>query len=80
MSSTVGSVSLDLNNISDIINNSTLVGARTTGGIADQGDLIGLAVGLTIALTLLAVAIGVILGLIFVIFAFAKKLNTQKLS
>ncbi len=77
MSSTSGSVVVDLNNIRDIINNSTLVGARTTGGIADQGDLIGLAIGLAIALSLLAVAIGVILGLIFIIFAFARRLKSQ---
>ncbi len=78
MGSTAGTVTIDLNNLRDIINNSTLVGARTTGGLADQGDLIGLAIGLTIALSLLAVAIGVILGLIFIIFSFARKLKGQK--
>ncbi len=78
MSSTSGAVTVNLDNLKDIINNSTLVGARTTGGIADQGDLIGLAVGLAIALSLLAVAIGVILGLIFIIFAFARRLKGQK--
>jgi hypothetical protein len=50
---TTGSVDVNLTKFGDMINNSSDLGAEVTGGVADQGALIGLAVGLSIALVLL---------------------------
>ena len=73
---TSGDVNIDLDNIRDIINESTNLGALTIGGVADQGDLIGLGIGVAIALTLLFgavfVAIGVIPRLIKTVKGFKK--------
>ena len=63
---TTGSVSVDLNNFGDMINNSGDIGESVTGGIADQGAIIGLAIGLSIALILL-------FGVIFLMF---RQLNS----
>ena len=59
-----GSVIVDLNNFRDAINNSSSLGEQDIGGVADQGDLIGLAIGITIAITLL---FGVILLMIVLV-------------
>ena len=76
---TTGSVDFNLTKISNVINNSTQVAADVTGGIADQGDLIGTAIGITIAVVLLIGAIAAVLGIIFVIFNFAKRLKGTKI-
>ena len=61
---TTGSVDVNLDNIKDIINESTNLGALTIGGVADQGDLIGLGIGIALALTLLFGAIFVAIGVV----------------
>jgi len=61
---TTGAVSVDLNNFRDIINNGSTIGERTIGGVADQGDLIGLAIGLTIAIGLLFGVVALMLVLV----------------
>ena len=58
---TTGSVDVNLTNFGEAINNSSQLGEQVIGGVADQGDLIGLAIGITIAITLL---FGVILLMI----------------
>ena len=58
---TTGSVDVNLSKFGGMINNSSTLGAEVTGGIADQGALIGLAIGLSIALILL-------FGVIFLMF------------
>lgn len=60
---TTGAVTVDLNNFRDMINSSALLGNEVTGGVADQGDLIGLAIGLTIA-------IGLLFGVVVLLLAF----------
>ena len=74
---TVGSVDVDLDNIGDIVNNSTLTGELIIEGLADQGDIIGLGIGLAIAFGFIASAILAVFGIVFVIFNFAKKLKKQ---
>lgn len=74
---TVGSVDVNLDTIGNIVNNSTSVGAEITGGIADQGDIIGLGIGLAIAFGFIAGAILAVFGIVFVIFNFAKRLKKQ---
>jgi len=59
---TVGTVTVDLNNFGDMVNNSSSLGANVTEGVALQGDLIGLAIGVTIAL-------GLLFGLVFLLFS-----------
>ena len=70
-------VTIDLDNIGEIVNNSTRIGAEIVGGIADQGDIIGLGIGLAIAFGFIASAILAVFGIVFVIFNFAKKLKKQ---
>ena len=72
---TTGAVSVDLNNFGDMINNSTTLGASVTGGVADQGDLIGLAIGLSIAIGLL---FGVVVLLLAFIVTLVKKTKNIK--
>ena len=74
---TTGSVDVNLSTIGNIVNNSTSVGAQITGGIADQGDIIGLGIGLAIAFGFIAAAILAVFGIVFVIFNVAKKLKKQ---
>ena len=62
-----GAVTVDLNNFRDMINNSSDLGAEVTGGVADQGDLIGLAIGLSIA-------IGLLFGVVILLLAFVVTL------
>ena len=61
---TVGDIDVNLDNIKDIVNSSTLLGQEVTLGVADQGGLIGLAIGLLIALGLLFVVIFKLIDLI----------------
>ena len=42
---TTGTVTVDLNQFRDMINNSSQLGESVVGGVKDQGDLIGLAIG-----------------------------------
>ena len=74
---TSGSVDVNLDIIGNIVNNSTSVGAEVTGGVADQGDIIGLGIGLALAFGFIAGAILAVFGIIFVIFNFTKKLKKQ---
>ena len=76
---TTGSVTIDLNNLRDIINNTTTTGEYVTEGVSDQGDLMGLAIGITIAILMLVGAITAVLGIIFLIFTFVKRLMNQKI-
>ena len=61
---TTGSVDVNLDKFGNMINNSTEVGAKVTEGVADQGDLIGLAIGLSVALGLLVGVIVFMLGVV----------------
>jgi len=72
---TVGTVTVDLNNFQDMINESSFLGAEVTGGVADQGDLIGLAIGLSIAIGLL---FGVVVLLLAFIVTLVKKTKRIK--
>lgn len=64
---TTGSVTIDLNNFGDMINNSAGVGEQVTQGVAEQGSLIGLSIGLTLA-------IGLLFGVIVLLLAFVVTL------
>ena len=64
---TTGSVDVNLTAISNTINNSTTLGHLVVQGVADQGDLIGLAIGL-------AIAIGLLIGLIFLVISIIPRL------
>jgi len=72
---TTGSVDVNLTPFGDMINNSTDLGANVTGGVADQGDLIGLAIGLSIAIGLL---FGVVVLLLAFIVTLVKKTKNIK--
>ena len=72
---TTGSVDVNLTKFGDMINNSTEIGAEVTGGVADQGDLIGLAIGLSIAIGLL---FGVVVLLLAFIVTLVKKTKGMK--
>jgi len=54
---TTGSVDVNLTSYGNMVNNASNLGAEVTGGIADQGALIGLAFGLVIALGALFVVV-----------------------
>ena len=60
---TTGSVDVNLTPFGNMINNSTELGSEVTGGVADQGALIGLAIGL-------AIAVGLLFGLIVIMLGF----------
>jgi len=74
---TLGDINIQLDNIKDIINNSTLTASSTVGGVSDQGDLIGLAVGIAIAVTLLIGAIGTVFGFLWLIFSMVRRLKKE---
>ena len=75
---TVGSVDVNLDNVGDIVNSSTLTGALIIGGLADQGDLIGTALGLIVAFGFISGAILAVFGVIFVILRFTKRIQGSK--
>ncbi len=62
-----GSVDVNLNSISNTINNSTTLGHLVMAGVRDQGEIIGLAIGLVIG-------IGLLIGLIFLVIAIIPRL------
>ena len=72
---TSGSIDVNLGNISDTINNSTLMGSNITGGIADESDDIGTAIGITISVLFYIGLIVVVLGIIFLIFNWVKSIK-----
>ena len=72
---TTGSIDVNLDNFGDMVNNSANLGAEVTGGVADQGDLIGLAIGLSIAIGLL---FGVVILLLAFIVTLVKKTKNIK--
>ena len=72
---TTGSVDVNLTKFGGMINNSSELGADVTGGVADQGDLIGLAIGLSIAIGLL---FGVVLLMLGIIVTLIKKTKSMK--
>ena len=72
---TVGTVTVDLNNFRDMINNTSDIGENVTEGVADQGDLIGLAIGLSIAIGLL---FGVVILLLATILTLIKRVKGLK--
>jgi len=74
---TSGSIDVNLEKFEDMINNSSNLGAEVTGGVADQGDLIGLAIGLSIAIGLL---FGVVILLLAFIMTLVKKTKGIKKS
>ena len=70
MANTTGAVDVNLTPIGQTINNTTLLGAKVVGGVADQGDLIGLAIGLTIAIGML---FGVVIAMLVFIVVLIRK-------
>jgi len=63
-------ISVDLDNVSSLVNNSTTLGDFVMKGIKDQGSLMGLAIGLIVAVTLL-------IALIFSVIALIPRLINQ---
>lgn len=64
---TTGSIDVNLTAFGATVNASTGLAADVVGGVADQGELIGLAIGLTIA-------IGSLIGLIFLVISIIPRL------
>ena len=58
-----------------MINNSSDVGENVTSGVADQGDLIGLAIGLSIAIGLLFGVVILLLGTVVMLIKKTKGLK-----
>jgi len=69
------SVIVDLDNISSLINNSTVLGDFVMSGVAEQGDLMGLAIGLAIAVTLLIALIFSVIRIIPRLIDIVKRLK-----
>jgi len=61
---TVGAFNLDLNNIGELTNYSIQTSENVIGEVANQGDLIGLAIAIAIALSLIFGAVFLVVGLI----------------
>jgi len=72
-----GSIDVNLDNISDTINNSTKMAGEVTGGIADESDDIGTAIGITISVMFYIGLIVVVLGIIFLIFNWVKSIKDK---
>jgi len=72
---TSGSIDVNLDNISDTVNNSTKMAGEVTGGIADESDDIGTAIGITISVLFYIGLIVVVLGIIFLIFNWVKSIK-----
>jgi len=70
-----GSIDVNLDNISDTINNSTKMAGEVTGGIADESEDIGTAIGITISVMFYIGLIVVVLGIIFLIFNWVKSIK-----
>lgn len=64
---TTGSIDVNLTAFGSTINASTGLASDVVGGVADQGELIGLAIGLTIS-------IGLLIGLIFLVIGVIPRL------
>jgi len=45
---TTGSVDVNLTSYGNMVNNASDLGAEVTGGIADQGEVIGMSIGIVI--------------------------------
>ncbi len=61
---TTGSVDVNLTVFGNTINNVTSIAEEVTGGVSDQGDLIGLAIGISIAIGLLFAVVFAVLAVI----------------
>jgi uncharacterized membrane protein YphA (DoxX/SURF4 family) len=61
---TVGAFNLDLNNIGELTNYSIQTSENVIQEVANQGDLIGLAIAIAIALGLIFGAVFLVVGLI----------------
>ena len=72
---TSGAITVNLNNISDTVNNSTTMAENVTGGIADESADIGTAIGITISVMFYIGLIVVVLGIIFLIFNWVKSIK-----
>ena len=60
MMATSGSVTIELENFETSVNNATTLADFVVGGVADQGEIIGLAIGI-------ALAVGLLFGLVFLV-------------
>ena len=72
---TTGDINIDLDNISETINNSTTMAENVTSGIADESDDIGTAIGITLSVLFYIGLIVVVLGIIFLIFNWVKSIK-----
>jgi hypothetical protein len=70
-----GSIDVDLNNISDIINNSLGTADGVTSGVEAQSENIGTAVGVNLMIVVFTIAIIAALAIIFMLIAKAKGLG-----
>lgn len=70
-----GSLDVNLDNYSTMVNESSRFGAGITTGVADQGELIGQVFGIVMAIGALLVLIGVALGIILYVLTKAKSVT-----
>ena len=70
----VGTFTVDKNNIRDIVNNTTQLVEKISEGIKDQGADVGEAIGLFITVVLYITLIVLVIGILFLIFRFVKSL------
>ena len=61
---TIGTFELNLTNLGSSVNNGVRIAEGVTGGVADQGSLIGLAIGISIAVLLLFGVVLVVINFI----------------
>lgn len=64
---TTGSLDVNMTPFGNMINNSSELGASVTGGVSDQGNLIGTAIGI-------AIAVGLLFGVILLVLGYIVKL------
>jgi len=68
-------VSVNLNNVSTLINNSTTLGDFVMKGVKDQAPLMGLAIGLIVAITLLITLIFTVIAIIPRLISHVKRIK-----
>ncbi len=72
-----GSLDVNLDNYSTMVNESSRLGAGITTGIADQGELLGQVFGIVMAIGALLVLIGAALGIILYVLVKTKGVTSS---
>ena len=75
VANTSGMMAFDLNNVSNVVNNSVKIAEGVTGGVAEQGGLMGMAIGLSLAIGML---IGAILTAFYIVPTMINKLKEAR--